>query len=138
LINNRQFEEAIASFNQIKNQLNLENLKTITGGYSRNILSTKNGWMTLINWDSDAITPIHGHPDFAFVYMVSGELINSPYDKQNNTLQKSSTIKAGEYFYDSGEKNQLDNSPHMLQANTPAISLHFYSSDGRDGKIYNS
>lgn len=126
------FDEAIKEFNLIKSELNLAQLISIKNGYTRNILSQRNGfWLSILNWDSGVETPIHGHPDFAFVYVVSGEIIHTPYK------ESSENIQAGKYFYNIEKNGKFDNFPHKINIKKPTMSLHFYSDDGRKGKIIN-
>lgn len=137
LIKDNNLLDAITYFEKIKTQLDIDNLEYVTNGYSRNILSTNGGWLYLVNWDKDSITPIHGHSDFSFVYVVSGEIINIPYDKNSKSLQQPTTATMGEFFRYQGTQGSFDNAPHQIQTTQRAISLHFYSDDGKKGQVYN-
>ena len=137
----KKFDLAIVEFKKIEKQLDLGNLKTIKNGYSRNIFSTKYGYhLTIMNWGQNCQTRIHGHPDSTFVYIISGELINTPYsiNIDNKAIRQTPIlVKRGEYFFASGKKGTLNNAPHTITTNNLAISLHFYSDDGLKGEVFN-
>jgi predicted metal-dependent enzyme (double-stranded beta helix superfamily) len=136
-IQQHKFENAITQFEKIKQQLHLQDLPVLDNGYTRNILESNNGWLAILKWDKNSKTPIHGHPDFAFVYVVQGEIINASYNLQEGSLASPKRIGKGEYFYSTGDKNKFNNAPHRIATQQPAITLHFYSDDGKKGTIYN-
>jgi hypothetical protein len=133
----QKYPEAIAEFNKIKDKLPLDNLPFCKNTYSKNVLSNKDGfWLSLLHWDSDYKSTIHGHPDLAFYYIVDGKMINTTFDNHPLKMNNSQTINAGDFFYSIGEKGALDNGIHELQTMKKSISLHFYSSDPSYGIVF--
>ncbi|SFV54234.1 Cysteine dioxygenase type I [hydrothermal vent metagenome] len=131
------YEKAINEFESIKDKLDLDSLPIVKNGYSRTIISIKdNYWMSLLRWDSNITTAIHGHPDLAFVCVLAGSIKNIAY--QNNPLKEvdSKDYQVGEFFYAKGPKGKFDNAIHQLVIKKPSLTLHFYSDDARKGILF--
>ncbi|WP_456416629.1 cysteine dioxygenase [Thiolapillus sp.] len=108
--------------------------------YSRNILlHADNGAEVMIaRWDQGAITPIHGHPQFAFVYVLQGQLQMEHYRNTEQGLVLAETIikHEGQHIYAAGIAGRYDNAIHRVTALTPSLSLHVYSEDALKGKFF--
>ncbi len=108
--------------------------------YSRNILMRmESGAEVMIaRWDQDAVTPIHGHPQFAFVYVLQGQLQMEHYHDTDQGLLLAETIikNKGQHIYAAGIAGRYDNAIHRVTALTPSLSLHVYSDDALKGKFF--
>ncbi len=105
--------------------------------YSRTILYRHdNGAEIMVaRWDQGAITPIHGHPRYAFVYVLQGRLQIEHYACTDDGVQRqNTTIKTqGQHIYSVGEAGRYDNAIHRVCALSPSLSLHVYSDDALKG-----
>jgi predicted metal-dependent enzyme (double-stranded beta helix superfamily) len=108
--------------------------------YSRNILLRQdNGSEVMVaRWDQGASTPIHGHPQYAFVYILQGQLQLEHYRETDQGLLLTDTIikRKGQHIYAAGTPNRFDNAIHRVTALTPSLSLHVYSDDASKGKAF--
>ncbi|WP_456380003.1 cysteine dioxygenase [Thiolapillus sp.] len=108
--------------------------------YSRNILlRTDSGAEVMIaRWDRGAVTPIHGHPQFAFVYVLQGQLQMEHYRDTDQGLILTDTLvkHKGQHIYAAGIADRYDNAIHRITALTPSLSLHVYSDDALKGKFF--
>ncbi len=108
--------------------------------YSRNILlRTDSGAEIMVaRWDQGASTPIHGHPQFAFVYVLEGQLQMEHYRETDQGLVLTETIvkRKGQHIYAAGTANRFDNAIHRVTALAPSLSLHVYSDDALKGKSF--
>ena len=122
------------------NPLKIENFERNEGSYSRTILQRlDSGFEAMVaRWDKGAVTPIHGHPDFALIYIVKGALKETLYTKDGAAIRKELTTihRAGEYTYHHGIKGRLDNAIHQIQAMKDSLSLHIYSDDALKGEVF--
>ena len=137
LLKAKKYNQAIQSIKQLQPTIDLEDFSFNKQSYSRNILTTKdNYWLAIIAWDKDSKTPIHGHPDQAFVYLLSGKLIINNYQTPELTLTEEITCLPSQYNIHHGQKGQLDNAVHRIYATKPSLSLHFYSDDPSLGQTF--
>lgn len=108
--------------------------------YSRNILlhADSGAEVMIARWDQGAITPIHGHPQFAFVYVLQGQLQMEHYRDTEQGLVLTETIikHEGQHIYAAGIAGRYDNAIHRVTALTPSLSLHVYSEDALKGKSF--
>ncbi|SHN89913.1 Cysteine dioxygenase type I [Bathymodiolus heckerae thiotrophic gill symbiont] len=100
------------------------------------IVDNKQYWLGLLNWDKNATTCIHGHPDFAFVYLISGQLSCKIFDKNPLIARQSTILNQGEYQYNKGIKGKMDNYIHQISAKEKSLSLHFYSDNPSKGEVF--
>lgn len=108
--------------------------------YSRNILlrAESGAEVMIARWDQGAVTPIHGHPQFAFVYVLQGQLQMEHYRETDQGLVLADTIikGKGQHIYNAGIANRYDNAIHRVTALIPSLSLHVYSDDASKGIIF--
>ena len=108
--------------------------------YSRTILyRAENGFEAVAaRWRKDAITAIHGHPMFAFYYLLEGELSVENFEKEGSGLRKTITkrFSPGEYFSMCGKADTFDNGIHRVTAVQESLSIHIYSDDAMKGEIF--
>lgn len=108
--------------------------------YSRNILlrSDAGSEVMIARWDQGATTPIHGHPQFAFVYVLQGQLQMEHYHETDQGLVLTETIikNKGQHIYAAGIAGRYDNAIHRVTALMPSLSLHVYSHDAMKGKSF--
>lgn len=108
--------------------------------YSRTILHREPGGSEVMvaRWDVGALTPIHGHPRYAFVYVLQGQLQIENFRKtENGLLLSECLIKGrGQYIYTEGAPDRYDNAIHRVTALVPSLSLHVYSDDALKGETY--
>jgi len=86
-------------------------------------------------WDQGAATPIHGHPRYAFVYVLQGRLRNETFRDTDRGLVpgESRICEAGDHIYAAGREGRFDNAIHRVTALAPSLSLHVYSDDALKG-----
>ena len=108
--------------------------------YSRNILLREdNGAEVMVaRWDQGAVTPVHGHPQFAFVYVLEGQLQMEHYRETDQGLLLTETVirNKGQHIYAAGDANRYNNAIHRVTALSPSLSLHVYSDDALKGKAF--
>ena len=108
--------------------------------YSRNILlrNDEHAEVMVARWDQGAYTPIHGHPQYAFVYVLQGQLQLEHYRETDQGLVLTDTIikRKGQHIYAAGDANRFDNAIHRVTALAPSLSLHVYSDDASKGKSF--
>jgi hypothetical protein len=90
------------------------------------------------HWDRGAITPIHGHPGYSFLYVIEGELHERFYLREQERLMEVGTLNytPGDYSYHNGDHNRFDNAIHQLTARKNSLSLHIYSNDALQGNVF--
>jgi len=140
LLKAKKYDEALPNIEALCEEVKNIDFALNKGGYTRNILSKKDGyWLSFLRWDKDVTTPAHGHPAQAFVYTVQGCIEVTNY-KQNDEdfieLTSSAEQNKGEYFYSHGDSGKYDNAVHQISTQEESITLHFYSDDPRKGKLY--
>ncbi|WP_457674955.1 cysteine dioxygenase [Thiolapillus sp.] len=105
--------------------------------YSRSLLlNTADGAQVMVaRWDQGAATPIHGHPRYAFVYVLQGRLRNETFRDTDRGLVpgESRICEAGDHIYAAGREGRFDNAIHRVTALAPSLSLHVYSDDALKG-----
>ncbi len=86
-------------------------------------------------WDQGAATPIHGHPRYAFVYVLRGRLQNETFQHTDQGLipGERRICGPGDHIYAAGRKGRFDNAIHRVTALAPSLSLHVYSDDALKG-----
>ena len=108
--------------------------------YSRTILyRAENGFEAMAaRWSKDAISAIHGHPMFAFYYLLEGELSVENFVKEDGGIRKTDTKKylPGQYFCLRGNAETFDNGIHRVTARQESLSIHIYSDDAMKGEIF--
>lgn len=115
----------------------IDNLPFCPKNYSRSILSTKNGfWLSLLNWDENYKSVIHGHPEIAFVYVLKGQMKNVSFDNPPLKQANTTLLNPNQYFNSIGKKGSFDNTIHQLYSIEKSVSLHFYSDDARKGIVF--
>lgn len=121
-------------------QLNMDQFPQVKNGYSRTILHREPcGFEVMVaRWSKAAKTPIHGHPGYALIYVVEGELWEESFDYRLDCLEtaRSRRFKSGSYSLDQGIEGRFDNSIHQITAVSECLSLHVYSDDALKGKVY--
>lgn len=120
--------------------LSLDEYPKVAGSYSRTILyRDHSGFEAIIaRWSKDAVTPIHGHPQFAFVYLITGKLRMALYKNKDRLISKTESriLQPGEYFYSKGIAGTYDNAIHRVSASLDSLSFHIYSDNALKGEIY--
>lgn len=105
--------------------------------YSRSLLlNTEEGPQVMVaRWDQGAATPIHGHPQYAFVYVLQGRLRNETFRNTDSGLVPGASriCEAGDHIYAAGHQDRFDNAIHRVTALAPSLSLHVYSDDALKG-----
>lgn len=108
--------------------------------YSRSILLRDDSGAEIMvaRWDQGATTPIHGHPQFAFVYVLNGQLQMEQYQETDQGLVLTDTLvkSKGQHVYAAGIAGHYDNAIHRVTALSPSLSLHVYSDDALKGKAF--
>lgn len=108
--------------------------------YSRNILfrAPDGTEVMAARWDSGARTPIHGHPQLAFVYLLEGRLLIENFARSQNGLVagETRTLEPGDHLWSRGKSGRFDNAIHRVTALQPSLSLHVYSDDALKGEVY--
>jgi predicted metal-dependent enzyme (double-stranded beta helix superfamily) len=121
-------------------QLLREDFPVMKNYYTRTVLLKEQSGFEIMmaRWDKGAVTPIHGHPEYALMYVIEGQLSEQLFLPEEDRLMKVSTLNyyPGDYSYHKGDSEQFDNSIHRLTAVTNSLSLHVYSDDGLKGKVY--
>ncbi len=140
LLKARKYQEALPKIKALCEEAKDMDFELNKGGYTRNILSKKDGyWLSFLKWDKGVTTPAHGHPAQAFVYTVKGSIAvtNYRHDDEDFIESVSSDEQGeGEFFYSHGDTNKFDNAVHQISTQEECITLHFYSDDPRKGKMY--
>lgn len=121
-------------------QLNPVDFRSIRQDYSRTILLKEESGFEIMmaRWDRGAITPIHGHPYYTFMYVIEGQLKEELFVKDEGRLLKIGDLKLtpGCYSYHKGERHRFDNAIHRITAEKNSLSLHIYSDDALKGEKY--
>ena len=108
--------------------------------YSRTILyRAENGFEAMgARWSKDVVSAIHGHPMFAFYYLLEGELSVENFEKDGAGVRKIGTRKCspGQYFCMRGNAGAFDNGIHRVTAVQESLSIHIYSDDAMKGEIF--
>ncbi len=140
LLKNKRYNRAASKIKQLCKKAKNVDFPLNKGGYTRNILSKKDGyWLSFLHWDKNVLTPVHGHPDQAFVYAVKGGIQVKNYernDKQPLVHTETATLENGEFFYSHGETDRFDNAIHQISTTEQSLTLHFYSADPSKGKLF--
>ena len=108
--------------------------------YSRTILyRAENGFEAMAaRWSKDTITAIHGHPMFAFYYLLEGELSVENFEKEGSGIRKTTTKRysPGGHFCMRGKADTFDNGIHRVTAVQESLSIHIYSADAMEGEKF--
>ncbi len=140
LLKNKKYNQAIAKIQQLCQDAKNVKFPLNKGGYTRNILSKKDGyWLSFLHWDKDVITPVHGHPDQAFVYAVKGNIEIKNYQQEGKkplALKDTASLAKGDFIYSHGEAERYDNAIHQISTTEQTLTLHFYSDDPTKGKMF--
>ncbi|GEM_PF-5712568 len=108
--------------------------------YSRTVLyhHPQGAEIMVARWDAGAVTPVHGHPQYAFVLVLEGRLQMEHFKAAGEELQLTDILvkNAGEHIYAAGEHGRYDNAIHRVTALQPSLSLHIYSDDALKGICY--
>lgn len=105
--------------------------------YTRNcIIREEKFELILLCWEAGQTTPVHCHGgEECWVYIVDGEIDESHYQFENDTLIKENTVKLtrGEKSFMSDEMGY-----HKLENNSAqrALSLHLYMEPIDDCTVY--
>jgi quercetin dioxygenase-like cupin family protein len=89
-------------------------------------------------WSKGAVSAIHGHPMFAFYYLLEGELSVENFEKDGAGVRKTGTRRynPGQYFCMHGNAGVFDNGIHRVTAVQESLSIHIYSDDAMKGEIF--
>jgi hypothetical protein len=140
LLKSKKYNQAVTKIKQLCKAAKDVDFPLNKGGYTRNILSKKDGyWLSFLHWDKDVITPVHGHPDQAFLYTVDGNIEIKNYerdDKNPLALKDTASLSEGEFIYSHGEAERFDNAIHQISTTEQSLTLHFYSDDPTKGKLF--
>lgn len=137
LLSDAKYTLAVAKIKILATTLVTQSFPLTTNSYTRNvIIHNQHQWLGLINWDKDAKTRIHGHPDRTFVYVIRGRLKVQNFDSNPLLKRDSNTLSANEYRHSNGVKGRMDNFVHQVCAVDKSLSLHFYSGDPTRGDIF--
>ncbi len=108
--------------------------------YSRTILyRAESGYEAMAaRWSENAVSAIHGHPMFAFYYLLKGELVVTNYEKRGGGVVpvETRTYTPGQYFCMLGTQGTFDNGIHRMLAARESLSIHIYSDDAMKGEVY--
>jgi hypothetical protein len=124
-----------------QNSLPLHDFPPFERLYSRTILyRAENGFEAMAaRWSKDAVSAIHGHPMFAFYYLLEGELLVENYAKEANSgISKINTLTytPGQYFCMRGKPGVFSNGIHRVTAVQESLSIHVYSDDAMNGDVF--
>ncbi|MCK5896165.1 MAG: hypothetical protein KAG20_05130 [Cocleimonas sp.] len=140
LLKNKKYNQAVDKIKQLCKAAKQVDFPLNKGGYTRNILSKKDGyWLSFLHWDKDVITPVHGHPDQAFLYAAEGNIEIKNYerkDKKPLAFKDTESLSQGEFTYSHGEMDTFDNAIHQISTTEQSLTLHFYSADPTKGKLF--
>ena len=137
LLAKQQYSLAAEQIKTLVAGINLSTLSFDKHSYTRNII-VNNGdhWLGLLNWDKGATTPIHGHPERTFMYLIKGQIKFKNFTKNPLLELDGSELNSGEYRYNTGVKDRMDNCIHQISANQKSLSLHFYSDNPSKGEVF--
>ena len=120
----------------------LEDYIEVAGTYSRTIVSQPgNGFEAMIaRWPKKTVTSIHGHPDYAFYYCLTGRIGVEHFVIKDSGLERVSSkiMQSGEYYSVQGKSRTFENAIHRITALEESLSLHVYSDDPAKGHLYSS
>ncbi len=140
LLKKKKYNQAIPRIKQLCKAAEDIDFPLNKGGYTRNILSKKDGyWLSFLHWDKGVITPVHGHPDQAFLYAVDGNIEIKNYDQEEQKpleLTDTESLTEGDFIYSHGDAETYDNAIHQISTSEQSLTLHFYSDDPTKGKLF--
>lgn len=137
LLLNKKYERATAKIKLLCEQVKLEDFPLAAGAYSRNVIpNIGDCWLGILRWDKDSQTPIHGHPERSFFYVLQGELACFYFQKDPLLMTSTQSFAQFEYYHGHGVRGEMDNFIHRISAKQPSISLHFYSDDPSKGEFF--
>jgi quercetin dioxygenase-like cupin family protein len=123
-----------------ENQVPMHDFPPFAPLYSRTILyRAENRYEAMAaRWSKGAVSPIHGHPMFAFYYLLEGELSVENFEKDGAGVRKTGTRRynPGQYFCMHGNAGVFDNGIHRVTAVQESLSIHIYSDDAMKGEIF--
>ena len=90
----------------------------------------------IMRWDKQVQTPIHGHPTFAFYYVITGLFEMECFTHSKTGKLKSQGVQR---FYPAdttwhvGQTGRYDNFIHRVRCVEPGHTFHIYSDDAQKG-----
>ena len=90
----------------------------------------------IMRWDEQVQTPIHGHPSFAFYYVITGLFEMECFTHSSTGKLQSQGVQR---FYPSdttwhvGQAGRYDNFIHRVRCVEPGHTFHIYSEDAKKG-----
>ena len=137
LLSKQYYSKADIFLKSIKNNLLAKNFVCSKNSYARHIFIEEPYWLAIVKWGKGAKTPIHGHPDLAFVYILNGVLKVRDYSHPPLKLSGVKQYKSGDYIYQKkGKAGCFDNGVHSVYAKSDGLSLHFYSDNPVKGVLF--
>ncbi len=108
--------------------------------YSRTILhrSPQGEEVMVARWEAGARSPVHGHPELAFVRVLEGKLQIENFRWSGNALESTDIfcLERGDHIWHQGVAGRFDNAIHRVTALEPSLSLHVYSDDALKGRTF--
>ena len=105
--------------------------------YSRTILhrGPQGEEVMVARWEAGACSPIHGHPELAFVRVLEGRLRVENFRQCGEILEPGNVqeLETGDHIWHRGVAHRFDNAIHRVTALEPSLSLHIYSDDALKG-----
>ena len=121
-------------------QLRRNDFPLTKGSYSRTLLFRGQNRLELMiaRWDQGTKTPIHGHPDFIYEYLLEGLFQIESFKKKGYAVTKiaNNIQQSGDVFSFRGLNGRFDNAIHRITALKESLSLHIYSDDASKGEIF--
>lgn len=137
LLKSKQYDAAVEHIQANSAAFEPKNFAFNANGYTRNVLCRiDNYWLMVLRWDNKAQTPIHGHPEQAFVRLLSGEFSIDNYHTKTKNLLETVNCQCNQHYINHGVPDTMDNAVHKITALKPSLSLHFYSDDPGKGEVF--
>lgn len=128
------------SFFLKKYPIPIDDFPSLEGTYSRTILfRSDNGYEAMAaRWSPGTISSIHGHPQFALIFVAKGKLGVDYYKKDNDQVEKTTSeiLNESQFFSDIGQAGAFDNHIHGVQAYEETLSIHISSDDAAKGEVF--
>jgi len=143
----RQLEELVRALHDETRLLALSASLPLEGDYpraphcySRTILhrSRQGEEVMVARWEAGACSPVHGHPELAFVRVLEGRLQIENFRRSASALEPTETfcLERGDHIWHRGVAGRFDNAIHRVTALEPSLSLHVYSDDALKGNTF--
>ncbi len=136
LLSKQCYLKAAVFLKSIKNNLLSKDFVCNKTSYARHIFMEEPYWLAVVKWGKGAKTPIHGHADLTFVYILSGILKVRNYSHPPLKLGDVMHYKSDDYVYQKGKLGYFDNGIHSVYAKSDSLSLHFYSDNPAKGVLF--